>query len=62
MAKTIKLVLLVGVIGLVSYLACTGVTIAEAGAWIERQLGINAKKPDLKGVPYHGYVPVVPAK
>jgi len=59
MGKTIKIVLIAGVTGVFGYCAYTGVTLNDAGQWLERNLGIRAKKPDLKGVPYHNYTPAV---
>jgi hypothetical protein len=56
-------ILAAGIVGFVAYLALTGVTVRQAGAWVERQLGIRAEGPDIKSVPYAPYGPVmVPGK
>ena len=59
MAKTISLLLLIGAIGFVAYLAATGVTLNDCGVWFERNLGVQLRKPDMKGVPHPGYTPIV---
>ncbi|HXT59485.1 MAG TPA: hypothetical protein VN699_12670 [Pirellulales bacterium] len=59
MGKTIALILLAAAIGFVVYLAATGVTLNDCGRWLERNLGINVKKPDMKGV-HPNYMPITP--
>jgi hypothetical protein len=62
MAKSISIVFGVSVVAFIIYLAATGVTLNDCGRWIERNLGIQLKKPDMKGAPYHNYTPVVTPK
>jgi hypothetical protein len=52
------LTLVIG-IGFVIYLAATGVTLNDCGRWVERNLGVQVKKPDMKNVPHPNYSPVV---
>ena len=59
MVKTISWILILGALGFAGYLAATGATLHDCGAWIERHLGINLKKPDMKNVPHPNYSPVV---
>ena len=59
MAKTISMTLFIGAIGFVIYLAATGVTLNDCGRWIERNTGLQLKKPDLKNSPHPNYSPVV---
>lgn len=58
--KTISLVLLVASIGFVIYLAATGVTLNDCGRWLERNLGINLRNPNMKSVPHPNYMPITP--
>ena len=57
--QLISALVLVGAVGFVVYLGYTGVTVNSACAWIERQLGVRLKNPDMKDVPHPAYSPVV---
>ena len=58
-AKTISLILFLGTLGFIGYLAATGVTLNDCGRWLERNTGVQFKKPDMKNVPHPNYTPVV---
>ena len=62
MAKTISTILFLAALGFAGYLAATGVTLHDCGAWIERQLGVRFKNSDMKNVPHTGYAPIVPGR
>ncbi|MDB5307778.1 MAG: hypothetical protein JWO38_1980 [Gemmataceae bacterium] len=59
MSKGVTVALLVGAVAFVVYLAATGVTVADARNWVERQTGVRARAPELKSVPHPAYAPVV---
>jgi len=60
MGKTVSAVLFVAAIGFVAYLAVTGVTLNDCGRWVERNLGVRLKAPEVRDGVHPGYAPITP--
>ncbi len=60
MAKTISTILLVAAIGFAIYLVAIGVTLNDCGRWIERNLGVRLKNPEVREGVHPGYAPITP--
>ncbi len=56
---TVTAVVLLALAGGVAYALATGLTLTDAKNWVERQTGTRVDKPNLKGVPYTNYGPIV---